>query len=209
MTDVQNYQLIFWDFDGTIKDSVSVKSDAFEQLFAPYGADVAKRVRKHHEKNGGVSRYKKIPIYLEWAGLGLTDCKIDEFCAQFSHLTLQGVINSPWVDGAKEYLSSYHNQQYFVLITATPQNEIEKILEQLKLTPFFREVYGAPIEKSVVINTVMQRLKIEKEKVLVVGDAETDFNAAKDNRVSFLLRATELNKDIQKKASIFQCKDFS
>lgn len=57
-------ELIFWDFDGVIKDSVSVKTLAFEKLFLPYGKKIAQKVKNHHEANGGVSRFEKIPLYL-------------------------------------------------------------------------------------------------------------------------------------------------
>ena len=30
------YKLIFWDFDGVIKDSVPLKTEAFDQLFREY-----------------------------------------------------------------------------------------------------------------------------------------------------------------------------
>ena len=40
---IKKAKTIFWDFDGVIKDSVSVKSDAFEELFLPFGSDVAKK----------------------------------------------------------------------------------------------------------------------------------------------------------------------
>ena len=55
---------IFWDFDGVIKESVEVKSDAFENLFKSFGDEVAKKVRNHHEENGGVSRFDKLPLYV-------------------------------------------------------------------------------------------------------------------------------------------------
>ena len=42
------YELVFWDFDGVIKESVSVKTDAFVDLFRPFGSDVCEQVRKHH-----------------------------------------------------------------------------------------------------------------------------------------------------------------
>ena len=51
-------------FDGVIKESVSVKTDAFVDLFRPYGRDVCEQVRKHHLANGGMSRYQKMPTYL-------------------------------------------------------------------------------------------------------------------------------------------------
>ena len=41
---IKKAKTIFWDFDGVIKDSVSVKSDAFEELFLPFGSDVAKKL---------------------------------------------------------------------------------------------------------------------------------------------------------------------
>ena len=51
---MKEYSNIFWDFDGVIKDSMTVKSDAFEQLFLPFGENIAKKVRTHHEANGGI-----------------------------------------------------------------------------------------------------------------------------------------------------------
>ncbi len=77
-------KVVFWDFDGVIKDSVEVKSDAFEQLFLPFGKDIAKKVRIHHEENGGISRFDKLPIYLDWAGQTLSTQLIDEYSGKFS-----------------------------------------------------------------------------------------------------------------------------
>ena len=39
---IKTASVIFWDFDGVIKDSVSVKSDAFVQLFLPFGKQISK-----------------------------------------------------------------------------------------------------------------------------------------------------------------------
>ena len=38
--------VIFWDFDGVIKESVGVKTEAYVKLFAPFGAPIAARVRR-------------------------------------------------------------------------------------------------------------------------------------------------------------------
>ena len=65
MISPNKYDLIFWDFDGVIKESVSVKTDAYVELFSLYGSDICKQVRKHHLANGGMSRYDKIPLYLK------------------------------------------------------------------------------------------------------------------------------------------------
>ncbi len=50
---------IFFDFDGVIAESVSAKTDAFKEMYLPYGEKIAEEVVDYHIKNGGVSRYEK------------------------------------------------------------------------------------------------------------------------------------------------------
>lgn len=189
--------LVFWDFDGVIKDSVDVKTAAFERLFLPYGEEIASRVRQHHEVNGGVSRFDKIPLYLTWAGESASPEQVEAFCEQFSQTVLQAVINAPWVPGVCEYLLEHCAEQYFVLVTATPQEEIEQILAALELAHCFREVHGAPTKKASAIGAVLARQECAPEQALMIGDAETDRQAAQANSVPFLLRRMPLNLSVQ------------
>lgn len=191
-------RVIFWDFDGVIKDSVAVKSIGYEQLFSFYGEEVVGKVRQHHITHGGISRYEKIPLYLGWAGEATTIDQVQTFCKRFSDLVFQAVIESPWVPGVREYLQANQTNQYFVLMTATPQEEIEQILQMLKITHCFREVHGAPTAKTAVVSNVLKRLHCLPEHALVVGDSDTDLSAAEENGVVFLLRSTPLNQELQK-----------
>jgi phosphoglycolate phosphatase-like HAD superfamily hydrolase len=110
---------------------------------------------------------------------------------------LQAVIDAPWVPGVHEYLLQHFSRQYFVLITATPQEEIEQILAALDLTRCFREVHGAPTNKVNAIRAVLSRLECAPDQTLMIGDAETDLQAAQANSVPFLLRRTPLNLSLQ------------
>lgn len=186
-------RLIFWDFDGVIKDSVEVKTQAFVQLFQPYGVEVAERIRVHHEANGGMSRFEKIPLYLEWAGESATSERIDEYCQRFSRFALQSVIDAPWVAGAEAFLRSNLYQQAFVLVTATPQGEIEEILAALDLRPCFMDVYGAPMSKKDAIRTILATRQLGPQHCLMIGDANADWEAAQANQVPFLLRRHATN----------------
>jgi len=188
---------IFWDFDGVIKNSVTVKSDAFYQLFLPFGEDIAANIRKHHEENGGMSRFDKLPVYLEWAGENSSTELRDEYAEKFSQLVKQKVIDSDWVDGVLDYLNINHGRQQFFIITATPQHEIEEILSALKLFCLFSEVIGSPVEKNHAIKKLLLRYNIAPNQSIVVGDAVTDYNAATENRVPFILRRTPLNMKLQ------------
>lgn len=189
--------LIFWDFDGVIKDSLEVKALAFEKLFLPFGNEISLRIRQHHECNWGISRYEKIPLYLSWVGEVVSQERVEEYCEAFSRLVFQEVIDSPWVPGVVEYIEQNYGRQYFVLVTATPQQEIESILDKLKLREYFREVYGSPIDKKDALNMVLYRLRYDSSKALMIGDAEVDLKAAQTNSVPFLLRRTIHNLPIQ------------
>mgnify|MGYP006442502423 FL=1 len=133
-----NYsKVVFWDFDGVIKDSVEVKSIAFEKLFSIYGSKISNKVRAHHKKNGGVSRFDKIPLYMSWTNELVTNESVQNFCNQFSLLVKQSVVDSPWVPGFLEFIESNHNEKKHILVTATPKDEIEEILEKLDIKHFF------------------------------------------------------------------------
>lgn len=196
---MKEFKVIFWDFDGVIKDSVNIKTEAYEQLFLRYGNEVSSKVRQHHEANGGVSRYEKFPIYLRWAGEPGDAEQVASFCDQFSHLVMQAVIDAPWVPGVLEYLQANHTRQRFVLMTATPQDEMEDILEVLKIAGYFFAVYGAPTPKTKAIKSVLEQLACPTQEALAIGDAETDYLAARENKVPFLLRFTPQNKHLQAK----------
>jgi len=194
---IDGSKLVFWDFDGVIKDSVGVKTSAFEKLFLPYGEKIALKVKKHHEANGGVSRFEKIPLYLKWAGQDVTGELVEKFSNFFSEAVFQSVVESPWVPDVHEYLLNNYKKKIFFLVTATPQEEIEEILAALKIDHCFQDVFGSPTKKEDAIRAVLEKQKIMPDHALMVGDSETDILAAEINRVPFLLRRTDINRTLQ------------
>ena len=199
---------IFLDFDGVIKESVLVKTDAFESLFTKFGEQIVSRVRDHHKCNGGLSRYEKIPLYLEWAGEEGGIETVDHFCESFSTLVMQAVIDSPWVNGVQEFLDTNHKEKNIFLITATPQEEIEEILSALHIAHCFKEAYGAPTEKSEAMADIIKRYTIDALDAVMVGDSKNDYNAAKKNGVPFVLRRTPNNVDLQHSLECNMIDDF-
>lgn len=205
---IKKAKTIFWDFDGVIKDSVSVKSDAFEELFLPFGSDVAKKIRMHHEDNGGMSRYDKLPIYLNLAGEKNSTDSISKYEKQFSKLVMNRVINSPWVEGVLEYIKTNYNAQKFFLITATPQKEIEEILKKLEISKYFKKVIGSPTNKKDAIKIILSNQNINLDDSIMIGDSCSDYEAAKENNVFFVFRKTDLNKKLQKKLKCQMIENF-
>jgi len=188
--------VVFWDFDGVIKASVDVKTNAFVTLFHQFGDDIVFRVREHHETYCGMSRLEKIPLYLQWAGKDLS--LASQFCDQFARLVVDEVIKSPWVPGAEDYLRSNSYRQKFVLVSATPQSELEQILLALDLLHCFCAIFGAPVRKRDAIRMTLGLLEVNPEDCLVIGDSQEDSVAAQINAVPFLLRKNSTNAKIFK-----------
>jgi len=206
---IYHAKAIFWDFDGVIKDSVEMKSDAFEKLFTPFGKEVAENVRKHHEANGGVSRYEKLPLYLEWAGEKPLQSLIHEYSERFSNLVKQNVIESEWVPGVLSYLQHNNNKQTFFLVTGTPQDEIEEILVALNIEQIFTKVIGAPTKKSDAIKQILDKHPIKLDQTVMIGDSQSDYVAAIENDIPFVLRRTRLNQDLQEELNYPMINDFN
>lgn len=195
---LENKKHIFWDFDGVIKESVEIKSAAYEELFLRWGKRVSFKVRDHHKLNGGMSRFDKIPLYLSWATEDANKISIDKLCDDFSKLVKSKVIGSSWVPGVIDLIDSlYLNNCFSYLVTATPQDEIEDILCQLQISHYFKEITGSPKNKSIAIGEMIDMHKIVKHDAVMIGDSETDFIASQDNDIDFILRKTNENNELQ------------
>ncbi len=188
--------VIFWDFDGVIKESSAIKSFAFEEMFSKYGNEVLEKVVEHHQLNGGISREVKIPLYFsKFVGFSLTSQETEDRCLEYSKLVVQKVIDAPWVAGILDYLKSNSFHQRFVLITGTPYVEIIEILTALDIIDCFQTVYGSPTTKIKALNQEIQS-DTDVSKCLFIGDTLTDYEAASAFEVPFLLRETEDNKKL-------------
>jgi phosphoglycolate phosphatase-like HAD superfamily hydrolase len=206
---LDQYKLIFWDFDGVIKESIDVKTKAFVHLFDEFGSAVKDKVRNHHLANGGMSRFDKLPLYLRWTDQEEKTEKIEEYSNRFSQLVFDGVINSDWVPGSEAYLRLNSFNQRFVLVSATPQKELELILERLDLRECFSNVFGAPESKKDAIAFILESTDYKVQESLMIGDALADMEAAEDNEITFLLRLHEDNKSLFSSYIGNTLKDFS
>ncbi|TGK78452.1 HAD family hydrolase [Leptospira noumeaensis] len=191
MNSLRHFNLIFWDFDGVIKDSVDVKTDAYLALFPEAPKNILEKIKSHHLEYGGISRLEKIPLYLQWVGVQPTNQVIGEYLDQFANLVVQKVISSPWVPCVEQVLRQKKSHQKFVIVTGTPQTEIEEILVQLQINSIFDRIFGAPTQKSKAIEWALQNYNIGKEDSILIGDSKTDWLAAEETGIQFLLRETD------------------
>lgn len=208
MFQISDKKIIFWDFDGVIKDSVMAKGETFAELFGREDEYMHSRVLKHHCSHAGLPRAEKIVIYLSWAQNTQSQKNIKLWEKKFNKIVVKKVCQSPWVPGALQYLQENYQRQYFVLVSATPQKEMEQILEQLQICNFFKRIYGHPNKKNDVIANTLGNLGLKPSDAVMLGDSVADYSAALENNVKFGLRRTNLNVDISLSNRDFEFRRF-
>ena len=180
---IKNKEVIFIDFDGTIKKSDHIKGKSFVQIFGKKVKN-KKKIINHHLENLGISRKEKIPIYLGWNNINNNKKNILKYSAKFSKLVIKKVCKSKWVLGVKKFIKLNENKK-LILITATPNNEIKIILKKLSIINYFYKTYGSPIDKADVVNKTLKKMNFKKSKYLYIGNSFSDYLAAKKNNIDY------------------------
>lgn len=180
------YKNIIYDFDGVIVDSVDIKTDAFVLLYKKYGKKITDKVKRYHLNNNGISRFKKFK-YFEKTLLNnkITKQKISELSYEFSELVLELVIKSKYIPGSLNFIKQNINKNQFIC-TGTPQNEIDIILNKRKINMYFNGIFGSPRNKVDLINNIIKDFKINISESIFIGDAESDYDAAKTFDMDFI-----------------------
>lgn len=182
---------IIFDFDGVIAESTDVKTRAFRRLFENEGEAVAERVEQYHKENQGVSRFEKFRyIYREILKRELDGVEYLNLCEAFSRLVKDDVVAAQLVNGVLDFLEGNSARFLFFIASATPREEMEEIIRARGMKSYFREVYGAPTGKGEIVSSIMEEYGLLSDEVIYVGDAWSDFEAARSNGVHFVARVT-------------------
>lgn len=201
---------IFFDFDGVIAESVSAKTEAFRELYLPYGKEVASKVVDHHIHHGGVSRFEKFKIYHNtFLGRDITEEQIQELAKEFSNLVLEKVINSEEVKGANEFIKKYSDTLNLWIITGTPTDEMKIIAKARNLDSYFIELYGSPKNKKHWTEFIIEKHDLKRDEIIFLGDATTDYDAAVFSKTHFALRVHEENLEVFKDYTGWRFNDFT
>ena len=179
-------EVIIYDFDGVICDSVNVKTEAFVELYKNEGAEIQAQVREYHLLNGGISRFEKFR-YFQSALLKkeVSENDINVLADKFAALVKEKVISSAYITGAYEFIKKNSSKQQFIC-TGTPEIEILEIAERKGISHFFQHLYGSPKTKTEIIDMILTQTSVNKEKCIFFGDAMTDYKAAKSCNIPFI-----------------------
>ncbi len=180
--------LIVFDFDGTICQSVDVKTDAFYQLYLDEcGEQFAARVRDYHLANVGISRYDKIR-YCEEVMLGrpCTAERMNEMARRFGEIVRDRVIESAMVPGVAGFIEAHRDVVLMMVASGTPTDELRQIVEARGMHTWFDDVQGSPMPKGEIIGRYLRDQGILPHRAVMVGDQISDIKAARFAGVHFV-----------------------
>lgn len=204
-----NIKNIFFDFDGVLAESVHVKTQAYYDMYLPYGEEIAQKVMEHHQANGGVSRFEKFKIYhKEHLGIEITQEQLDDLTQQYSELVIEKVVNSPEIEGASNFLEEFSGSIKYWIITGTPTNEIEIITKRRGIKDYFVELCGSPTKKWEWTEYLIEKNSLNRDEILFLGDAMSDYKAAEISKLNFALRDYEETYKLFKDYDVLRFTDF-
>ena len=178
---------LVFDCDGVILDSASLKREAFAALYDDHPAAVRAAVAAYLGRRGGQPREVKFR-HIEGQILGRTpsQARIDALCEQF-RLRMQALMDSaPMIAGAMQALTQWRGRCPLVLLSATPQRELEDVVLRRGLAAQFDEVIGAPPDKVTALAGLLLRRCWQASTTVMVGDSYNDYRAARSNATAFI-----------------------
>lgn len=190
-TSLSQYDCIFFDFDGVIADSVDAKITAFGALYDEFGSEVRKAVEDYQRAVPGETRFDKIPrFHRDLLGIELSEAEILHWCDKLSSIVLDEVVKSELLPDVPEVLFMLTRRGIPAhIVSGTPHDELQIIVDRKGLGPFFRTARGAPEKKASIVGDIMARDGLVVDQCLFVGDAMTDYNCAAECEMAFLGRA--------------------
>ena len=180
-------KVIVFDFDGTLIDSNRLKYDAFFKLF-PDDAYHAGTVREVLAQIGEASRYEILEKILTRLDGRQTVLQRDvaEMAERYNAIVLDGARRCSEIPGAVQTLKSLAARFRLYVSSTTPQDPLEEIIGFRRWSVYFTGIFGYPHKKIATLRRILETENIDAKALLVVGDGESDREAARENGCLFL-----------------------
>jgi FMN phosphatase YigB (HAD superfamily) len=185
---MKRYKTFFFDFDGVIIDSLNVKENGFRSIFP--GNDDKINIRE-----GGKSRYEKIPYYYELVyGKKPSEEEVEKLLIKFSESICNKLMECSLIDGIIEFLEIHKKRKcpMYVVSNALPV-ELYDVMKRRSLINYFEDVFctiGSKYDKHDFI-----KLKTKKDlNAVFFGDEISDLEEANTVGIDFI--GVDKNKDV-------------
>jgi phosphoglycolate phosphatase-like HAD superfamily hydrolase len=194
------FELVIFDFDGTLVDSNSAKYDAFFSLF-PSDAPYRSIVRSVLEQRPEASREIVVPEMIQRMradGLpAAVEMQADAKIRLYGDLTDEAVGKCPELPGASGLLRALHASSIKVAISSnTPHATLRRLVAARGWMSWLVSATGTPATKTATAARLLAENGVAPERAAVVGDGRSDRESAEAVGAAFFAvrRASDLEK---------------
>lgn len=176
---------VVFDFDGVLVDSNAVKRKAYFDIFAPL-SNTHKIVAACLTEEREGDRYQVIAsilrrlrnIGLTWGNDALLDAVV-RYAEQYNQICETYTANCREILGASACLKNLAKHYKLYVNSATPEEPLQRVIQQRGWEPYFQDVLGSPHTKIENLNKIMQKINVKSKEIVFVGDSQRDWTAAK------------------------------
>ncbi|MFN3018109.1 HAD family hydrolase [Vibrio coralliilyticus] len=179
----EKYETIIFDCDGVLLDSNNLKIEAMEKSLIDCSVDKhsTEKCIEYFKYNFGKSRYHHVNHFMNSFINSDDDELSNRILNKYSELCKILYLSSKVIPGILDFLGKSNQEMY--VASGSDQDELREIFRVIGLSQYFNGIYGSPKSKT---DNVRYILSNNQGKAALVGDAISDYEAAKNNNIDFI-----------------------
>lgn len=187
--------IIIYDFDGVILHTDLLKYKIFKFLFIKQKKEIKNKILNYHFLNQGINRRVKFQYIckkiLKQKNFRKKSLELE---IKFKKELKKKIYSTKFALGAIKSLKFLNrNNIPCYVATGVKQQEINKIILNLKIKKYFKKIYGYPKKKENILKIIKNKEKVKYSSMYFIGDSVSDLIAAQKRKVNFLGKKTTLN----------------
>jgi len=172
--------LIVFDCDGVLLDTMSAKIEAFRSWVPEAHAALRGAFMDYIMGSFGRSRtYHVEYFYRELLGASPDQSFLDAEVARFTEICEPLCAAAPWKAGSKEFVKACLKAEALrYVLSGTPQKPLEEMLASTNAAGLFDVIIGSPPGKPESMERILKETGVAAERAVFIGDANADQEAA-------------------------------
>lgn len=193
-------KVIFWDFDGVLMDSNSIRDLGFEKVLAKFPKEEVQKLMEFHQANGGYSRYVKFRYFFEDIRKeSITDEEILVWANRFSLIMKELLVNPDLLIHENIDFVKKNQGKYRMHITSgSDQEELRFLCKSMHIDHYFDSIHGSPKQKKQWVKELIETNSYRQEECILIGDSINDWEAALTNNIYFCPYSSKVTNDFLK-----------
>lgn len=187
MQSIHDYDVYIFDCDGVILDSNELKIDAMGRALRALSFEdpIVKQCLLYFRENFGRSRFHHVSVFIE-RFLHIDNIEkekiessiLDLYSKQCKELYMVAHVTPGFIS----FIQSIEGCKY--IASGSEQEELRFVFKQRGLDKYFTKIYGSPVKKKDLVSKILNSSC--SENAVVIGDAISDLDAARENGIDFI-----------------------